>query len=40
VQATYRNPVLALDFPDPAVHRDQDGWFYAYATQSHSAGVV
>ncbi len=33
--ATYLNPVLGRDFPDPAVMRDADGWFYAYATQSH-----
>jgi arabinan endo-1,5-alpha-L-arabinosidase len=37
---TYANPVLDMDFPDPAVLRDPDGWFYAYATQSHSAGAV
>jgi arabinan endo-1,5-alpha-L-arabinosidase len=35
-EATYRNPVLDLDFPDPAVLKAPDGWFYAYATQ----GVV
>lgn len=29
----YRNPVLDADFPDPAVLRAPDGWFYAYATQ-------
>jgi arabinan endo-1,5-alpha-L-arabinosidase len=29
----YRNPVLDTDFPDPAVLRAPDGWFYAYATQ-------
>ncbi len=32
---TYVNPVLERDFPDPAVMRDADGWFYVYATQSH-----
>jgi len=37
---TYANPVLDRDFPDPAVLRDPDGWFYAYATQSHSASTV
>jgi arabinan endo-1,5-alpha-L-arabinosidase len=31
---TYQNPVLARDFPDPAVLRAPDGWFYAYATQT------
>jgi arabinan endo-1,5-alpha-L-arabinosidase len=37
---TYANPVLERDFPDPAVLRDPDGWFYAYATQSESDGKV
>lgn len=37
---TYANPVLERDFPDPAVLRDPDGWFYAYASQGHSAGTV
>ena len=32
--ASYTNPVLDHDFPDPAVLRAPDGWFYAYATQS------
>lgn len=36
--ATYRNPVLDRDFPDPAVLRDTSGWFYAYGTQSESNG--
>jgi arabinan endo-1,5-alpha-L-arabinosidase len=30
----YVNPVLARDFPDPAVLRMPDGWIYAYATQT------
>lgn len=30
----YANPVLAQDFPDPAILRAPDGWFYAYATQA------
>ena len=38
--ATYLNPVLDRDFPDPAVLRDADGWFYAYATHSHLEGRV
>jgi arabinan endo-1,5-alpha-L-arabinosidase len=37
---TYANPVLERDFPDPAALRGPDGWFYAYATQSHSASAV
>jgi arabinan endo-1,5-alpha-L-arabinosidase len=33
-QATYTNPVLDLDFPDPAVILAPDGFYYAYATQT------
>ena len=33
----YVNPVLARDFPDPAVLQAPDGFFYAYATQTASA---
>jgi len=35
---TYVNPVLDRDFPDPAVLRAPDGWFYAYATQGTTGG--
>jgi arabinan endo-1,5-alpha-L-arabinosidase len=31
---TYRNPILDRDFPDPAALLADDGFFYAYATQS------
>lgn len=31
--ATYRNPVIDADFPDPAVLRAGDGFYYVYATQ-------
>ena len=31
--ATYVNPVLDGDFPDPAVLKTADGFYYAYATQ-------
>lgn len=34
----YANPVLDSDFPDPAVLRAADGWYYAYATQSENEG--
>ncbi|HEX8194511.1 MAG TPA: glycoside hydrolase family 43 protein [Allosphingosinicella sp.] len=34
VVATFENPVLAQDFPDPAVLRAADGYYYAYATQT------
>ena len=37
---TYVNPVLDRDFPDPAVLRDADGWFYAYATQTQSGDRI
>ena len=37
-ERTYVNPVIDRDFPDPAVLRAPDGWFYAYATQSESNG--
>ena len=30
----YVNPVLDGDFPDPAVIRAPDGFYYAYATQT------
>jgi arabinan endo-1,5-alpha-L-arabinosidase len=33
VQPTYANPVLDTDFPDPAVIRARDGYYYVYATQ-------
>lgn len=36
--ASYRNPVLDVDFPDPSVLRAPDGWFYAYATQTIRGG--
>ena len=39
-QRSYVNPVLDRDFPDPAVLRSRDGWFYAYATQAVSQGTM
>lgn len=39
-ERTYVNPVLDRDFPDPAVLRAPDGWFYAYATQSAFGGKM
>jgi len=36
--ASYENPVLAEDFPDPAVLRAADGYYYAYATQTNRDG--
>jgi len=36
---SYVNPVLDEDFPDPAVIRAPDGYYYAYATQTLREGV-
>ena len=36
--ATYSNPVLDDNFPDPTVIRATDGWYYAYATQGERDG--
>jgi arabinan endo-1,5-alpha-L-arabinosidase len=36
--ATYVNPVLNADFPDPTVIKAPDGKYYAYATQSQRDG--
>jgi arabinan endo-1,5-alpha-L-arabinosidase len=36
--ATYENPVLNSDFPDPAVLRAADGFYYVYATQGEHEG--
>jgi arabinan endo-1,5-alpha-L-arabinosidase len=36
--ATFANPVLDSDFPDPAVIKDGDGFYYAYATQTERDG--
>jgi arabinan endo-1,5-alpha-L-arabinosidase len=33
-RATYTNPILDADFPDPAVILGPDGYYYAYATQT------
>ncbi len=35
---TYQNPVLDTDFPDPAVLRAPDGFYYVYATQGPHDG--
>jgi arabinan endo-1,5-alpha-L-arabinosidase len=37
-QATYANPVLDADFPDPTVIRAPDGLYYAYGTQTQRKG--
>jgi arabinan endo-1,5-alpha-L-arabinosidase len=39
-RATYTNPVLDADFPDPAVLQAPDGWWYAYATQGGPEGAM
>ena len=38
IQATYVNPVLDADFPDPTVIRAPDGFYYAYGTQTQRDG--
>jgi arabinan endo-1,5-alpha-L-arabinosidase len=37
---SYANPVLDADFPDPAVLKAGDGYFYAYATQGEHGGAM
>jgi arabinan endo-1,5-alpha-L-arabinosidase len=36
--ATFANPVIDSDFPDPAVLKAADGFYYAYATQTERDG--
>lgn len=36
-QRFYENPVYDHNFPDPSVVKGDDGWFYAYATQSRDS---
>jgi arabinan endo-1,5-alpha-L-arabinosidase len=36
--AGYENPVIDSDFPDPAVLRAADGYYYVYATQGMDGG--
>jgi arabinan endo-1,5-alpha-L-arabinosidase len=38
--ASYANPVLDTDFPDPAVLKADDGFYYAYATQTERDGAM
>ena len=38
MRATYSNPVLNDNFPDPAVLRSADGVYYVYATQGEADG--
>ncbi|HEX9947869.1 MAG TPA: glycoside hydrolase family 43 protein [Allosphingosinicella sp.] len=38
--ATFANPVLDADFPDPAVLKAPDGFYYAYATQAERDGKM
>jgi arabinan endo-1,5-alpha-L-arabinosidase len=37
---TAANPILDQDFPDPAVLKAPDGFYYAYATQGGEAGTM
>ncbi len=36
--ASYSNPVLDTDFPDPAILKASDGFYYVYATQGGGDG--
>ncbi len=36
--ATFANPVIDADFPDPAIFRSSDGFYYVYATQTERDG--
>ncbi|MEA3066327.1 MAG: arabinan endo,5-alpha-L-arabinosidase, partial [Sphingomonadales bacterium] len=36
--ATFANPVIDSDFPDPAVLKAKDGFYYVYATQTERDG--
>ena len=36
--ATFANPVIDSDFPDPAILRAKDGYYYVYATQTEREG--
>jgi arabinan endo-1,5-alpha-L-arabinosidase len=36
--ATFANPVIDSDFPDPAILRARDGFYYVYATQTQRDG--
>ncbi|TGE20532.1 glycoside hydrolase [Hymenobacter aquaticus] len=38
--ATYQNPILDQDFPDPTIIRAADGWYYAYGTQTRYQGRI
>ena len=38
--ATFANPVLDADFPDPAVLKARDGFYYVYATQGGGEGTM
>ncbi len=35
---TFANPVIDSDFPDPAILRAKDGFYYVYATQAQRDG--
>ncbi len=38
--ASYTNPVLDTDFPDPAVLKASDGFYYVYATQGGGGEAI
>jgi arabinan endo-1,5-alpha-L-arabinosidase len=38
--ATYTNPIWNDDFPDPTIIQAEDGFYYAYGTQTKREGVI
>ncbi|PJJ48551.1 glycoside hydrolase family 43 protein [Hymenobacter chitinivorans] len=40
MSATYQNPILDEDFPDPTIIRAADGYYYAYGTQTKYQGRI
>jgi arabinan endo-1,5-alpha-L-arabinosidase len=38
--ATFANPVIDSDFPDPAILKAKDGFYYVYATQTERDGAM
>ncbi|TGD83286.1 glycoside hydrolase family 43 protein [Hymenobacter wooponensis] len=37
---TYTNPIWNDDFPDPTIIRAEDGFYYAYGTQTKREGII
>jgi arabinan endo-1,5-alpha-L-arabinosidase len=39
-RATYTNPIWNDDFPDPTIIKAEDGFYYAYGTQTKREGII